>query len=82
MGSIVITVDGRPALTTRQLATEFDLDQASARKAIQRVGLAAVDHLDERTPLYDAETARAALAGRPGKGGPGKPRAKREAQPA
>lgn len=78
----MITVDGREALTTRQLATEFDLDPASARTAIKRVELVPVDHLDERTPLYDAVTAREALAGRPGRGGPGKPRAKREAVPA
>ncbi len=74
MGVILITVDGRPAVTTRQLAKEFGLDPASARSAVRRVRLEPVDHLDERTPLYDAATARAALSGRPGKGGPGRPR--------
>jgi hypothetical protein len=69
MPSIAITVDGRTALTTRQLGEEFDLDPDSARTAIRRVGLEPVAHLDERTPLYDAETARAALSNRPGRGG-------------
>jgi hypothetical protein len=74
MGLIEITVDGRPALTTRQLAEEFGIDPASTRKAIQRLDLAPIEHLDDRTPLYDAEAARAAMNARPGKGGPGRAR--------
>ncbi|MFC4066563.1 hypothetical protein [Actinoplanes subglobosus] len=68
MSSIAITVDGREALTTRQLGEEFLLDPASARTAVRRVGLEPVAHLDDRTPLYDAETARTALRNRPGRG--------------
>ncbi|WP_433796139.1 hypothetical protein [Actinoplanes sp. CA-252034] len=68
MTEIVITVDGRAALTTRQLGEEFGLDPASARTAVRRVGLEPVAHLDDRTPLYDATTARDALRNRPGKG--------------
>jgi hypothetical protein len=76
MSSIEITVDGRTALTTRQLGEEFGLDPASARSAVRRVGLEPVAHLDDRTPLYDADTARTALRDRPGKGGPGRPRSR------
>jgi hypothetical protein len=76
MPSIDVTVDGRLALTTRQLGEEFGLDPASARTAVRRVGIEPIAHLDERTPLYDADAARAALRGRPGKGGLGRPRSK------
>jgi hypothetical protein len=68
MTEIVITVDGQRALTTRQLGEEFALDPATVRTAVRRVGLEPVAHLDDRTPLYDAETARTALRNRPGKG--------------
>ena len=68
MARIRITVDGKLALTTRQLAEELKLDPASVRKTIQRLGLEPVDHLDERTPLYAAVATRAAMKGRPGKG--------------
>ncbi len=68
MPTIRITVDGKPALTTRQLGEEFDLDPASARSAIKRLSLEPVAHLDERTPLYAAASARKALRERPGRG--------------
>jgi hypothetical protein len=74
MGRILITVDGRPVLTTHQLASEFGLDPTGARTAFRRAGLAPVAHLDGRTPLYAAAAARQALTGRPGRGGPGMPR--------
>lgn len=76
MGVIRITVDGKLALTTRQLGEEFGLDPASARSAVKRLGLEPVEHLDERTPLYAAAPARKAMKERPGRGGPGKPRAR------
>lgn len=68
MGQVRITVDGKLALTTRQLAAELGLDPASVRSAIKRLGLQPVEHLDERTPLYAAAPARKALAARPGRG--------------
>jgi hypothetical protein len=69
MGTILITVDGRPALTTHQLAAEFGLDPSGARTAFRRVGIRPIEQLDGRTPLYDAAASRALLAGRPGRGG-------------
>lgn len=68
MPTIRITVDGKQALTTRQLAEEFHLDPASVRSAIKRLGLEPVAHLDERTPLYAAAPARKAMRERPGRG--------------
>lgn len=68
MPTIRITVDGKQALTTRQLAEEFSLDSASVRSAIKRLGLEPAAHLDERTPLYAAVAARKALRARPGRG--------------
>lgn len=69
MGTIRITVDGRPALTTHQLAAEFSLDPSGARTAFRRAGIRPVAQLDGRTPLYEAAPSRAALAARPGRGG-------------
>jgi hypothetical protein len=71
MTTIRITVDGKLALTTRQLGEEFSLDPGPTRKAVQRLGLEPVAHLDERTPLYAATAARKAMKERPGKGAPG-----------
>lgn len=69
MGTIVITVDGKPALTTHQLAAEFGLDPSGARTAFRRAGIRPIDHLDGRTPLYEAASSRTALARRPGRRG-------------
>lgn len=71
MGTILITVDGRPALTTQQLAAEFGLDTSGARTAFRRAGITPIGQLDGRTPLYEAATSRAAMARRPGRGGRG-----------
>lgn len=68
MPTIVITVDGEVALTTRQLAAELGIGLTSVRSAISRLDLEPVAHLDERTPLYAAAPARKALRERPGRG--------------
>jgi hypothetical protein len=68
VGTIRITVDGKLALTTRQLAAELGLEPTSVRVAVRRLGIDPVEHLDDRTPLYAAATVRKAIRARPGKG--------------
>lgn len=68
MATIRITVDGRLALTTGQLADEFGLTPAGMRTILGRLGVDAVAKLDDRTPLYPAVETRKALRERPGRG--------------
>ena len=69
-----ITVDGRPALTSRMAAERYrelyGLGASTTRSAISRSGVQPIDPppLHSRIPLYDLEALDAALAARPGKG--------------
>lgn len=51
---IRITVDGKPAHTTDQLAALHGIRPDSMRKRLQRQEVKPIAYLDARTPLYDA----------------------------
>jgi hypothetical protein len=52
MPTIKITVDGKPAHTTDQLATMYEIQPGSMRMRLHRHGIEPVANLDGRTPLY------------------------------
>lgn len=78
MPDILITVDGRPALTTAQAAHRHGRDPAVMRMIFSaaRYNLAPVASLDPRMPLYDQEAVDALIAGMPGQGKGGGRKAK------
>jgi hypothetical protein len=67
MPEIRITVDGKLALTTAQLAAEFGIGESGMRDALRREGIEPVATLLGR-PLYAAVATRRQLRARPGKG--------------
>lgn len=70
--NIRITVDGKHALTTRQAAERYGIQDASMRTAIRRYEVEAIAHLDERTPLYPTAALDKVMRDRPGPGRPAK----------
>lgn len=79
MPTIRITVDGKVALTVEQAAERYGLAASSMRAALTRLGdaVAQVAMLDGRKPLYNQAALDAAMKARPGKGSPGKTKARR-----
>lgn len=73
MAKIRITVDGKPALTVEQAAERHGLRPSSMRGELTRLGgtIEPAAMLDGRKPLYDQAELDAAMAARPGRGGPG-----------
>lgn len=69
---IRITVDGQHALTTRQAAERYGIQEGSMRTAISRYSVVPVAYLDGRTPLYPAAALDKAMRNRPGPGRPPK----------
>lgn len=67
MPEIRITVDGKLALTTGQLAEEFGIGESGMRDALRRDGIEPVAMLLGR-PLYAAVSTRRELRARPGRG--------------
>lgn len=65
---IRITVDGKLALTTAQLAAEMGIEPVTARTEIKRLAITPVAHLDSRTPLYAAVPTRKTMRERTGRG--------------
>ena len=71
---IRITVDGRLALTTAQLAARHGISRDAMRSEFRRYAIEPADHLDARTPLYLATVVDRVFKSRPGKGAAGRPR--------
>lgn len=65
MATVEITVDGLPVATTARLAEDYGYDAGTMRKLLSRLGVRPIEHLDGRTPLYDPELVRAAIAAMP-----------------
>lgn len=60
--------------TIGMAAQRLGYEQASLKRAFQRLGMKPDDELDARTPVYLVANVDAALARRPGRGGRGVPR--------
>lgn len=77
---IRITVDGKLALTVKQAAARLGMTESGLRRDLAREpGAPEPVPLDGRTPVYRARDIDAfgkLLQQRPGKGAPGKPRAR------
>lgn len=74
---IRITVDGRLALTTAQIAERYGISRDAMRTELRRYAIEPADHLDARTPLYLATVVDRVFKSRPGKGTPGRLRPRR-----
>lgn len=57
--------------TIGMAAKRLGYEQASLKRAFQRIGVTPDDHLDDRTPVYLVANVDAAMAARPGRGARG-----------
>lgn len=57
--------------TIGMAAHRLGYEQASLKRAFQRIGVRPDDQLDERTPVYLVANVDAAMAARPGRGARG-----------
>lgn len=83
MSKIRITVDGKLALTIEQAAERYGVKPGSMRGTLSRLGTAITSAatLDGTKPLYLATALDRVMRARPGRGAPGRSRARREEQP-
>lgn len=80
---IQITVNGMPAVTQEMAAARYDTTPNAIRIVVARHKdtLSPVAYLDARRPLFLVAALDALMAGRPGKGSPGRPRMARLRKP-
>lgn len=78
MARVRITVDGKLALTVEQAAERYGLQPSSMRGELTRLGPAVrpAAMLDGRKPLYLAAELDGIMRSRPGRGAPGRARAR------
>jgi hypothetical protein len=66
-----ITVNGRPAITSGEIARRADIDPSAVHSLIRRAGLQPAARLGY---VYDEAEVDRLLATRPGRGAPGRPK--------
>jgi predicted Zn-dependent protease len=78
MQHVKVTVDGRPALTIEQIATQLDISVDAAYKLVSRYKLESPGQIGK---VYYQADVTATARKRPGTGAPGQPRpARRKAE--